>query len=158
MDNSIFNWTICCFKYNETGRKPLSLPWGHVYCQEWVVKLSQQTIDVQTVDTGPSLAPEERVIVCPSCKTKHRVNIPSLPLCYAIFQHLPGVKQSVEFQSALLKRIPGPQNNGIGSDDETLRVEFKNVFKVATEELKKSRHWDDVVKQVLLSGLMVFVG
>jgi hypothetical protein len=63
-------------------------------------------------------------------------------------QHLPGIKESKEFAGAFFNRgsiIPLEKPT-----DENIRNEFKSVFKHASEEYKKSRLWDDVVRQVLL--------
>ena len=86
------------------------------------------------MDTNPSISSAEKQIVCPSDNIIHTVVLQSLPLCFAIMQHLPGVKESKEFAAAFLKKgLGGPAKN---SDNESIRKEFKSVFKKATEEYK----------------------
>jgi hypothetical protein len=111
-----------------------------------VNKIAQSTIDNPTVDTNPSISNIEKQIVCPSDKTTHIVSVQSLPYCYAIMQHLPGIKESKEFGAAFFNRMPNlPLEK---QTDENIRNEFKSVFKHASDEYKRSRLWDDVVRQV----------
>ncbi|CAG9327194.1 unnamed protein product [Blepharisma stoltei] len=72
VDASVFECGLCLQPYNEGAHKPVSLPCGHVFCQECTIK--QSRIDH---------------IVCPIDKTRHDVNPYQLPCCFAILANLP---------------------------------------------------------------------
>ncbi|CAI2387586.1 unnamed protein product [Moneuplotes crassus] len=146
MDNPIFNCSICCYKYNEFGRRPISLPCGHAFCQECVFKLAQHSIDDRSVETNPTISNMERVVICPSDQSTHNVVVQNLPLCFAILQHLPGVKESKEFGGMFKdKALPVPNEK---VDLDSVRKEFKLIFKKATDEYKKCKFWDETIKKV----------
>lgn len=68
--DSIFECSSCTSPYDEYTHKPLSLPCGHVFCQDC---LSKQ---------GKSL-------ICPTDKSKFDQSYITLPCCYAILGNIP---------------------------------------------------------------------
>lgn len=89
-----------------------------------------------------------RKVVCPSDKQSHNVVISTLPLCYAIIQHLPKIKESKEFKGCLINRLKTAESEHPFDENENIRKEFKSVLKQFTEEYKRSKLWDDAVKQL----------
>lgn len=89
---------------------------------------------------------DAREVTCPSDKLTHNVVVRSLPLCFAIIQHLPNNKRSKEFSGALITRMQTAESEKI--NDDQIRNEFKSVYKRASEEYKRSRLWDEAVRQV----------
>ena len=75
---SIFICESCERKYNEVNRKPLSLPCGHVFCEE-CIKSFKVNIDSNTY----------KGIKCPSDNIFHKMNIKKIPVCAQIFANLP---------------------------------------------------------------------
>lgn len=75
---SIFICGNCERKYNEVNRKPLSLPCGHVFCEE-CIKSFKVNIDSNTY----------KGIKCPSDNIFHKMNIKKIPVCAQIFANLP---------------------------------------------------------------------
>jgi hypothetical protein len=67
--DSVFACVQCCHSYDELRHKPLSLPCGHVFCQQ-CLSLSS-------------------VLVCPTDKSRFDMPLSSLPCCYAILSSLP---------------------------------------------------------------------
>jgi len=76
---SVFECSICCCGYGEKTHRPLSLPCGHVFCDQCIQKQAR----------GDDLT-------CPIDKSKHLVRISALPCCYAILVNLPK-ERSKEF-------------------------------------------------------------
>lgn len=109
-------------------------------------KLGSRDEHDQSVETNPTISNSERVIVCPNDSIKHNVVIKNLPLCFAILQHLPGVKESKEFGALFKNGVPPLP--GVSSELENIRQEFKSIFKKATDEYKKCKFWDDTIKMV----------
>lgn len=72
VDVSVFECGVCIQTYNEGALKPLSLPCGHVFCQDCLIK--QSRLDH---------------IVCPIDAKRHEVSPYSLPCCFAILANLP---------------------------------------------------------------------
>ena len=97
-------------------------------------KLGQQSIDNRSMETDPSISHPERIVICPCDKISHNVVIQTLPICFAILQFLPGVKESKEFSGMFGNKTPPLPAKNI--EDESIRKEFKLVFKKATEEYK----------------------
>ena len=67
---SIFICGSCERKYNEVNRKPLSLPCGHVFCEE-CIKSFKVNIDSNTY----------KGIKCPSDNIFHKMNIKKITVC-----------------------------------------------------------------------------
>lgn len=76
---SVFECSICCCGYGEKTHRPLSLPCGHVFCDQCIQK------QVRGDD-----------LTCPIDKSKHIVRMSALPCCYAILVNLPK-ERSKEF-------------------------------------------------------------
>lgn len=68
--DSIFECTSCTSPYDEHLHKPLSLPCGHVFCQDCLSKQSKP-------------------ITCPIDKSKFEQSHLTLPCCYAILGNIP---------------------------------------------------------------------
>lgn len=73
--DSVFDCGICLVAYDELVHKPLSLPCGHVFCQDCLMKQGKDTV------------------VCPFDKLKFDLQGFSLPCCYAILGNLPKFSQ-----------------------------------------------------------------
>ena len=73
--DSVFECKLCLFIFDELSHKPLSLPCGHVLCQDC---LSKQGKDF---------------LICPIDKFCFDVSLGSLPCCYAILANLPKLAQ-----------------------------------------------------------------
>ena len=69
---SVFECSICYSGYDEKTHRPLSLPCGHVFCEQCIQKQSRND-----------------ELTCPIDKAKHCVRVGSLPCCYAILVNLP---------------------------------------------------------------------
>jgi hypothetical protein len=77
MQTTIFECPICYNTYGSQS-KPLTLPCGHVFCQQCLAQIKRGS-----------------TIQCPSDKITHEVSIESLPCCFAIMANLP--KDKLEF-------------------------------------------------------------
>ena len=73
--DSVFECSVCSMLYDEFTHKPLSLPCGHVFCQDC---LSKQ---------------QKEFIICPVDKFCFNIQPYSLPCCYAILANLPKYSQ-----------------------------------------------------------------
>lgn len=146
MESAIWDCSICWYKFNEHSRKPLCLPCGHVFCQDCIFKLAQQDSKNGEFQTNAG-SNSEKLVVCPSDKITHKVVIPSLPICFQIIQFMPKTNESKEHSTGLFHRMQTAETEG-SQNNEDIRAEFKSVFKQATEEYKRSRLWDETIKQV----------
>lgn len=71
-ETSVFECHICNSPYGERQCRPLSLPCGHVFCEECLLS---------------SVVGSD--IVCPFDKHSHTMKVEALPVCYAILSNLP---------------------------------------------------------------------
>ena len=85
--SSVFSCENCKKEYNESiytfnqvNKKPLSLPCGHVYCEECVRSLVIST----EIDKS-----SESTIKCPYDNKIHHLIIRRIPICYQILINLP---------------------------------------------------------------------
>ena len=69
---SVFECGICYSPYNEQDKLPLSLPCGHVFCKQCLIRHAS---------SGG--------ISCPADKMTHHTTPDKLPCCYAILSNLP---------------------------------------------------------------------
>ena len=76
VDSSVFECGLCTFAYDEGSHRPLSLPCGHVFCQDCIAKHYK----------GEG-------VICPIDKIKHNTSPFSLPCCYTILTNLPKSKK-----------------------------------------------------------------
>lgn len=152
METSIFDWSICCFQYNDTNRKPLSLPCGHVYCQDCIFKL------IKGDQSKPSIPSEIRKnlvldemqtqIICPSDNIVHKVIPSSLPIWYIIIQHLPKSKEGRDITTWYTNRLPTAASDFSNEESEKYRKDFRHLLKQFTEEYRSSKHWEETIRQV----------
>ena len=74
----IFVCGNCSKEYNDINRKPLSLPCGHVFCEECICSF-KVNINSNTY----------KGVTCPSDNIFHKINIKKIPVCAQIFANLP---------------------------------------------------------------------
>lgn len=87
-------------------------------------------------------------IICPSDKSVHCVVPSSLPICFAIIQHLPKLKDGKEITNCFTNRLQTAESEHSAEENETLRREFKHVLRQFNDEYKCSKLWDDAVRQI----------
>lgn len=79
---SVFLCGICQKDYNEDARKPLSLPCGHVLCQDCLSSNTKENGSGSGVCT----------IKCPSDSKYFKLEFQKIPICYQILTNLPKKK------------------------------------------------------------------
>jgi len=99
-DSRVFECGVCFKRYNlsifqlfsnQIGKnRPLSLPCGHVFCEECLLKCA---FDGDKLEKNEG--PMSKYIICPSDNKRHYgINLSSLPVCYTILSNLPKETQN----------------------------------------------------------------
>ena len=150
METSIFDCTICWFQYNDTNRKPISLPWGHVLCNEWlnkIIPLDQSKVNLPS-EIRKNLILEEMStqIICPIDSLTHKIVPSSLPIWYAIMQHLPKQRDAKDFTTWHTNRLPTATSDFSNEESDKLKKEFRSILKHYTDEYRWSKHWEETLK------------
>jgi hypothetical protein len=84
--SSVFSCLHCKKEYNETNKKPLSLPCGHVFCEDCL----NSFIIHSTTNTLKDEIENEKNIKCPTDSKIFKLDIRKIPCCYQILINLPG--------------------------------------------------------------------
>ena len=88
VDSTVFECGLCAYSFDNSAHRPLSMPCGHVLCQQCLVHYYK----------GEAL-------VCPFDLTRHPTDPYSLPSCYGILSHLPPHKALLPCSRHPLKKV-----------------------------------------------------
>lgn len=134
---SVFECGVCFVRYDDGGHRPLSLPCGHVFCEDCLGKLGRG---------------EE--VMCPLDLRRHCVKVGSLPCCYAILTNLPNepkthfacskhsakkIKFMCKVHSAFLCTDCVIEHTGSG---HSILAHTANVSKVRTNAEEIASNWN----------------